>query len=251
MANGRYASACYKSPFFDTFGWCHDVFFHHFFGEKKCSSKNQHRGPRLFWLDGWGFAHQRNGSRRELVVHRPGNLTRQPWEFEAGAAFPITVSPRDFFAKTQGYAYSHHKLSLDQQPLQGAAMPPGKEDGRTGKWLHLVLHRLCRTWASCSLTAQLSIRTTQPGTHLMRSYSPPRKPIHATWGRLHQLRCRRPTMFFGGEASLWSYRQRQRRDLWVLPWISPWQQTSWIETVKNQFGAAMSAAVVLVHDNVW
>ncbi len=40
------------------------------------NAPNPKIAPRLFRLDGWGFAHQRNECRRELVVHRPGNLTR-------------------------------------------------------------------------------------------------------------------------------------------------------------------------------
>ena len=113
----------------------------------------------------------------------------------------------------------------------------------------------------------------------MRSYSPPRKPIHATWGRLHQLRCRRPTMFFRGEANLWSYRQHKRRDcpshpgnklheskLWqihlVLQCLLPW---SWYMTTygKRWFSATclMQApswvpthhlnAIVNWHDSCW
>lgn len=52
MANGRYASACYTSPFFDTFGMMSWRFFSPPSLEKKyCSSKNQH--PRTSTLLTW------------------------------------------------------------------------------------------------------------------------------------------------------------------------------------------------------
>lgn len=58
-------------------------------------------------------------------------------------------------------------------------------------------------------------------------------------------------MFFWGEANLWSYRQRKRRDF-VSPALNFTLATNFMNRkCEKSIGAAMSAALVLVHDNVW